>query len=855
MIAQWKDRGIKLKRIFIESQLPDKLKPLEKLSQNIFWSWNQDATDLFHAIDSKQLIALGYNPRALLENLSQQRIQELLADKAFMKKLSSVEKVFDAYVKQQPAKGSPQIAYFSMEYGIHISLRLYSGGLGVLAGDYLKEASDLNVNMVAVGLLYRFGYFQQSISPGGDQINNYPVQEFTKLPIQPVRDGNDEWLRISIGLGGRMVFAKVWELKVGRISLYLLDTDLDENSWEDRSLTHQLYGGDNEHRLKQEILLGMGGVMVLNALGIKANIYHCNEGHAAFLNLERLKNLVEGDGFRYHEALEIVRASSLFTTHTPVPAGHDAFNESLLKNYFTNLPGKLGISWHEFMALGKVNADDPHEIFSMSHLAIRLSQEVNGVSKLHGEVSRKMFNVLYPGFNAAELHIGYVTNGVHYPTWIAKEWHELYLKTFGADFLKDQSNKDYWRKIHKVADRDIMTIRQGLKSRLLDYVKAKLQSDLTHRGENPRAIFEVINNINNNALVFGFARRFATYKRAHLLFTNIERLNALLNNPERPVIILFAGKAHPADGGGQDLIRHIINISKRPEFAGKVIFLENYNMEMAKLLVQGVDVWLNTPTRPKEASGTSGMKAALNGVMNFSVLDGWWAEGYRPDAGWALPMERTFEDQHQQNELDAETIYNILEHNIIPTYYDKNEAGISEKWVGYIKQIIAEVAPDFTMKRMIDHYFERFYNKLFAQSKHLVQKSGHVAKELARWKSHISHNWNAIEVVSQSIPDTENHQLQIGDLFQATIQLYLPDMTADEVGLEVVFFKRVSEEELEIRLTKEMTVKNISDHRADYHVEVDPQMSGVYEFGFRMFPKHKLLAHHQDLNLVTWLEL
>ncbi len=855
MIAQWKDRGIKLKRIFIESELPAKLKPLEKLSQNIWWSWNNEAIDLFHAIDSKLLIELKYNPRALLENLSPERMQQLVADKDFMKKLSVAEKAYDAYMKEKPAKNSPQIAYFSMEYGIHISLRLYSGGLGVLAGDYLKEASDLNVDMVAVGLLYRFGYFEQGISLGGDQINNYPLQEFTKLPMQPVRDASGEWLRIRIGLGGRLVFAKVWELKVGRISLYLLDTDLDENSWEDRSLTHQLYGGDNEHRLKQEILLGMGGIKLLNALGIKANIYHCNEGHAAFLNLERLKNLIEEEGYAYDEALEIVRATSLFTTHTPVPAGHDYFHENLLKNYFMNLPAELGISWQEFMALGKVNADDPHELFSMSHLAIRLSQEVNGVSKLHGAVSQEMFNVLYPGFNAAELHIGYVTNSVHYPTWIAKEWHELYLKTFGAAFVKDQSNKDYWRKIHKVSDQEIMSIRQQLKTRLLDYVKAKLQSDLTQRGENPRAVFEVLNSINSKALVFGFARRFATYKRAHLLFSNLERLSALLNNPEQPVILLFAGKAHPADGGGQDLIRQIVSVSKRPEFAGKVIFLENYNMEMAKLLVQGVDVWLNTPTRPKEASGTSGMKAALNGVMNFSVLDGWWAEGYRPDAGWALPLERTFEDQNLQNELDAETIYNTLEHEIIPTYFAQDENGISEKWVHYIKQIIAEVAPDFTMKRMMDHYFERFYNKLYAQGQELTKKSGKVAKELAKWKAHVTRNWEAIDVVKVNIPDTENYQLHIGDLFKAGIQLNLHDLAADEVGLEVVFFKRVSEAQLEIRLTKEMTAKKVKGSIVEYKVEVDPQMAGVYEFGFRMYPKHELLAHQQDLNLVTWLEL
>ncbi len=854
MIGQLKDNKIQLKRIFIESTLPDALQPLKVLANNLWWSWNKEAIALFEYIDKEQYIALRYNPVALLEQLSPKRAEELVNDKDFLQRLQGVVREFEAYIAVSPEAGSPKIAYFSMEYGLHISLRLYSGGLGVLAGDYLKEASDDNSNMVAVGLLYRYGYFEQAISLHGDQINNFPPQKFTKLPIQPVRDEQGEWVKISVGLKGRMVYAKVWELKVGRISLYLLDTDIDENDWHDRSLTHQLYGGDNEHRLRQEILLGIGGIRALRALGHDdADIYHCNEGHAAFLNLERLKNYIQHEGMSYEMALETVRSSSLFTTHTPVPAGHDYFHEDLLREYLYSYAAELGIEWQRFVALGKIDPHNHDELFSMSHLAIRLSQEVNGVSELHGAVSQKMFKVLYPGYHPEELHLGYVTNSVHYPTWIAKEWNDLYLENFGNGFLRDQSNKEYWRKIHNVPSEQIMGIRRKLKARLLDYVRETMQEDLTRRGENPRSIFELINAIKDNALVIGFARRFATYKRAHLLFTNLERLSSIVSNSDRPIIFLFAGKAHPADGGGQGLIKHIIDVSKRPEFRGKVIFLENYNMEMAKLLVQGVDIWLNTPTRPKEASGTSGMKAALNGVMNFSVLDGWWAEGYRPDAGWALPLERTYDNQDLQNELDAESIYNILEFDILPTYYEQDENGISEKWVSYIRQIIAEVAPDFTMKRMLDHYYERFYHKLAQRGRALRADNYAGARQVAKWKHTMEQRWDRIELAQADTFDSDNRALQVGEHFYADLKLYLNGVSAEDVGVEVVFFNRIDEEVLNLKFKEELQLKEVKDGVATYHCELDPKLAGVYEYGFRAFPKSGQLAHRQDLPLVKWL--
>lgn len=853
MIGQLKDSQIKLKRIYIESKLPEELEPLEALAHNIWWSWNKDAIDLFTTIAGDRWESLHHNPIALLDELTLDETQRLKSDPAFLAQLDAVTKKFNDYLAQTPAKGSPSIAYFCMEYGLHISLRLYSGGLGVLAGDYLKEASDLNVDLVAVGLLYRYGYFQQAISLHGDQIHNYPAQKFTQLPMQPVRDELGDWLKVMVELQGRNVYAKVWELKVGRISLYLLDTDINENAWEDRSLTHQLYGGNNEHRLRQEILLGIGGMRALKALGVESDIYHCNEGHAAFLNLERLKYYLQGQKLDYPEALELVRSSALFTTHTPVPAGHDAFSEALLRPYFYDYIADLGISWDTFIALGKVDASNPQENFSMSHLAIHTSQEVNGVSKLHGEVSQKMFNVLYPGYSPEELYIGYVTNSVHYPTWIDKEWHQLYMEYFGKAFLKDQSNKAYWRKIYEVPDEKIMEIRRKLKKRLLKYVKQRLQTDLTRRGEKPGAIFEVINHIEKDALVIGFARRFATYKRAHLLFTNLKRLAEIVNQEGRPVMFIFAGKAHPADQGGQDLIKYIVSVSQKPEFLGKVIFLEDYNMEMAKLLVRGVDIWLNTPTRPKEASGTSGMKAALNGVLNFSVLDGWWAEGYLPEAGWALPLENTYEDTNLQNELDAETIYNMLEEEIIPAYFEHNEAGISPRWVHFVKNIIAEVAPDFTMKRMLDDYFSRFYNKLTERTRLLHQSGFKKVKQLTDWKANLLAHWNDIWVEEMNVLDTDNYAVSLGEHFKADITLHLGAVSAENIGLEVVFFKRKNDEEIELKFAHEFELQEQKGERATYTCEVELEIVGVYEYGFRVFPKHPLLPHRQDFNLVKWL--
>ncbi len=853
MVGNLTQNGAKLKRIFIEPKLPEGLAPLHELAHNLWWSWNHDAIDLFRSIDPALFETLHYNPLALLDELSIEKARELLANPAFTAHMKRVHRDFKDYLEKAPPKSKPQIAYFCMEYGLHTSVRLYSGGLGVLAGDYLKEASDRNTNLITVGLLYRYGYFQQAISLHGEQIHQLEAAKFTQLPIVPVRDDHGEWIKIHVNFAGRTVWAKVWQLSVGRIPLYLLDTDIDDNRWEDRSITHQLYGGDNENRLRQEILLGIGGVRALKAMQLEPDLYHLNEGHAAFLGLERLRNYLKNKQLPYDEALEIVRATQLFTTHTPVPAGHDAFSEALLRDYLFEFTYALDISWEELVAFGRIRPADANELFSMSHLAIRTSQEVNGVSRLHGEVSQKMFNELYPEYNHAESHIGYVTNSVHFPTWVAAEWLELYLKTFGKGFWEDQTNRKFWSKIQQVPDEQIMTIRHTLKKRLLDWVRLHLREDLTRRGENPRSIFETINAIREDALVIGFARRFATYKRATLLFSNEKRLAEIVNSANRPVLFLFAGKAHPADTGGQEFIRFIYNVTQNPDFKGKVIFLENYSMEMAKLMVQGVDIWLNNPTRPKEASGTSGMKAVMNGVMNFSVLDGWWCEGYKPGAGWALPEQDTYADPALQNELDAETIYNILENDIIPTFFEQDAAGVSARWVSHIKNTIADIAPDFVMKRMLDDYQNRYYNRLWDRSQQLKKDQFEALRELVDWKSRVRRAWDAIELTDLQAPDTFNRSLPLGENFEASVTLNLQDLSSSDIGVEVVFFRRISETELELIRSYELELERQKGAVATYSCDITPQMAGVFEYGFRVFPKHPLLAHRQDFGLVRWL--
>lgn len=842
---QWKELTVK-------SRLPEQLKCLDELAHNLWWAWDYEARDLFKSLDEALYEEVQHNPVVLLERLSYERKEAIVKDKSLMKKVKDVYAKFRAYMDVKPNKERASVAYFCMEFGITQVLKIYSGGLGILAGDYLKEASDSNVDMCGVGFLYRYGYFTQSLSMDGQQIAKYEAQNFNSLPIERVLDENGNPLVIDVPYTNYMVHAYVWRANVGRISLYLLDTDNDLNSEFDKPITHSLYGGDWENRLKQEILLGIGGILTLKRLGIKKDIYHCNEGHAALCNLQRLSDYVES-GLTFNQAMELVRASSLYTVHTPVPAGHDYFDEALFGKYMGSYPARLGISWDELIGMGRQNPDDHNERFCMSTFACNTCQDVNGVSKLHGWVSQKMFSPLWKGYFPEENHVGYVTNGVHFPTWAATEWRKIYDKYFDKNFMNDQSNEEIWHAINNVPDEEVWSTRMALKQKLVDYIREKFTENWLRNQGDPARVVSLLQRINPNALMIGFCRRFATYKRAHLLFTDIDRLAKIVNDPEHPVLFFFSGKAHPADGAGQGLIKKIYEISQRPEFLGKIIFLEDYDMQLARRLVSGVDIWMNTPTRPLEASGTSGEKAEMNGVVNLSVLDGWWVEGYREGAGWALPEKRTYENQAYQDQLDAATIYGLLENDIIPMYYNRNKKGYSADWVKVIKNSISTIAPHYTMKRQLDDYFDRFYNREALRFKKLQENDYRLAKDIALWKETVAERWDEIHVVSKdtSLLDTGG---ETGKKY--TMQYVIDEQGLDDaVGLELVSLKsNTSTDDHEVYSVRPFKVKGHEGNLYTFEAVIEPDVAGAFRSCVRMYPKNVNLPHRQDFCYVKWLD-
>ena len=840
---QWKE-------VTVKSTLPAELKCLDELAHNMWWAWNYEARDMWKSLDNALYDEVGHNPVMLLDRLSYERKEAIVKDKAIMERVKAVYKKFREYMDVAPDAKRPSVAYFCMEYGINQVVKIYSGGLGMLAGDYMKEASDSNVNMCGVGFLYRYGYFKQTLSMDGQQIAQYDAQNFNSLPVERVLDENGQPMVVDVPYMNYQVHAYVWVMNVGRIKLYLLDTDNEMNSEFDRPITHALYGGDNENRLKQEILLGIGGILTLKKLGIKKDIYHCNEGHAALCNLQRLIDYIH-EGMSFNEALELVRASSLYTVHTPVPAGHDYFDESLFGKYMGGYPQMLGISWDEFIGMGRTNPDDHSERFCMSTFACNTCQEVNGVSKLHGWVSQRMFAPIWKGYYPEESHVGYVTNGVHFPTWTATEWRKVYAKYFDKNYIYDQSNESLWHSIYNVPDAEIWETRMALKKKLVEYIREKFAATWLKNQGDPSRVVTLLESITPNALYIGFCRRFATYKRAHLLFTDLERLSKIVNNPERPVKFIFSGKAHPADGAGQGLIKRIFEISQRPEFLGKIIFLEDYDMELARRLVSGVDIWMNTPTRPLEASGTSGEKAEMNGVVNLSVLDGWWVEGYRQGAGWALKQERTYQNQGYQDQLDAATIYSLLENEILPLFYNRNDQGYSEGWIKTIKNSIATIAPHYTMKRQLDDYYDKFYTKQAANFKKLSADNNRLAKELAAWKETVAQRWDSIRVVSKD--DSMLYSAETGKKY--TLRYVIDEQGLnDAIGLELVSIKTGKDGEEHIFSKREFEVVAHEGNNYTFEATFEPDVAGSFKSCVRMYPKNENLVYREDFCYVKWLD-
>ncbi len=839
------------KTVTVKSRIPEELQKLEELARNMWWAWNHDARSLFRSLDEELFEEVGGNPVMLLERLSFEKMEKLAKDKKVIAKMNDVYAEFRAYMDVKPDSKRPSVAYLCMEYGLNQVLKIYSGGLGILAGDYLKEASDSNVDLCAVGFLYRYGYFTQSLSMDGQQIANYEAQNFGSLPIEQQLDADGKPLVIDVPYMNYMVHAYVWRVNVGRISLYLLDTDNDMNSEFDRPITHALYGGDWENRLKQEILLGIGGVLLLKKLGIKKDVYHCNEGHAALCNVQRLVDYV-AEGLTFTQAMELVRASSLYTVHTPVPAGHDYFDEGLFGKYMGGYPAMLGITWDEFIGMGRQNPEDHSERFCMSTFACNTSQEVNGVSWLHGKVSQDMFASIWKGYFPEESHVGYVTNGVHFPTWAANEWRKLYAKHFDANFIHDQSNEKIWEAIYNVSDEEVWATRMQLKTKLVTYIREQFRESWLKNQGDPSRVVSLMDKINPNALLIGFGRRFATYKRAHLLFTDLDRLAKIVNNPNYPVQFLYTGKAHPADGAGQGLIKKIYEISQRPEFLGKIIFLENYDMQLARRLVSGVDIWMNTPTRPLEASGTSGEKALMNGVVNLSVLDGWWLEGYREGAGWALTEKRTYQNQAHQDQLDAATIYSLLENEIMPLYYARNTKGYSTGWIKVIKNSIAQIAPHYTMKRQLDDYYSKFYCKLAERSAKLTADNNAKAKEIAQWKEAVAERWDAINVVSiDKCEAIANGNIEAGKKYD--INLVVDEQGLDDaIGVELVTIHTDKDGKEHVYSVEPLKMVKREGNLFTFNVTHTINNAGSFKVAYRIYPKNADLPHRQDFCYVKW---
>ncbi|MBQ9218155.1 MAG: alpha-glucan family phosphorylase [Muribaculaceae bacterium] len=839
------------RNLTVQSELPGRLKKLEELSKNLWWVWNSEGKSLFHDLDRDLWRATGENPVMLLQKMKSERFDQIVEDRSLLDRIDTVYEHFSNYMSQPMRDDLPSVAYFSMEYGLCNALKIYSGGLGILAGDYIKEASDRCINMTAIGFLYRYGYFTQTLSMDGQQIANYEPQNFIQLPIEPVLDAQGQQMILEVPYPGHTVYANVWRVNVGRMKLYLLDTDLDLNSEYDRPITHKLYGGDWENRIKQEYLLGIGGVLLLKRLGLKHDVYHCNEGHAALLNLQRLVDYVQDEKLTFNQALEVVRASSLYTVHTPVPAGHDYFDEGLFHKYINEFPAKLGITWDELMNMGRENPGTADK-FSMSVFALNTTQESNGVSWLHGEVSKKMFQGVWKGYAPEESHVSYVTNGVHMPTWAASEWKEFYMQTFGKDYLEHQDELATWAPIYSVPDETIWNLRMQLKNKFINFVKRDFTANWLRKQGDPTRIMSIVDKINPNALLIGFARRFATYKRAYLLFNDLERLERIVNNEQFPVQFIYAGKAHPADGAGQDLIRRIIEVSRMPQFLGKIIFLENYDMIVSKRLLTGVDIWLNTPTRPLEASGTSGEKAEMNGLLNFSVRDGWWYEGYREGAGWALTDKRTYTDQSQQDKLDSATIYSMLENEIIPLYFAKNSKGYSPEWIQYIKKSLAQIAPNYTMSRMIHDYMRKFYVPQAKRAAELKADNYALTRDIVAWKENVDARWENIHVegdiqVSDNLLNTVNN----GKDIEATIRLNTAGL-GRSLGIELVVYQDMDGESKFYGAFPFEVVAEDGDVLT-YHLAQDIKYSGMFRYAFRIFPWDDRLPHRQDFAYLKWI--
>ena len=848
-------------KITVNPQLPKRIGKLSEIANNLWWSWNTEFLRLFKMIDRDLWETCEKNPVKFLKQVSQDRLEAVATNQEFLKEYDRLAKEFDDYVTSKntwfsnkyPENKKDLIAYFSAEYGLDQTIPIYSGGLGILSGDHLKSASDLGIPLVAVGLLYKNGYFHQKINGYGDQETEYNNIDLSNLPINPVKDENGDELKIYVKFEKRKIYLKVWQINVGRIKLYLLDSDIDENKPEDREVTLKLYGGDQEMRIKQEIVLGMGGTNLLTrALGLNPTVYHMNEGHSAFLILELIKNIIKEKKVSFEVAKDIASSKTVFTTHTPVPAGNDIFPIALVEKYFKEFWPRLGLDREEFLKLGMKPCTDLEPGFNMGILALKVAGKKNGVSKLHGAVSRELFGDVWPEIAANESPITYVTNGIHTCSWLAPSLKELYNK-YLIPYWQDNIYKDeVWENINNIPNKELWEIHQKRKQKLLEIVKESTTNRLRRSGYSYEEINDITSKLNPNALTIGFARRFATYKRATLIFRDLERITQILNNAERPVQLIFAGKAHPADKEGQDLIKRIHEISMMPQFKGKIFLLENYNIAMSRYLVSGVDVWLNNPRRPMEASGTSGQKASVNGVINFSVLDGWWAEGYNQENGWTIGTNAEFTSYEEQDDADSQSMYRTLEEKIIPTYYDKDENGISEKWMKIMKNSITSTGGKYSTSRMLVDYTNNLYMPLCNLTKKYYENIDNVA-EFNLWKKNLYINWKDIKITQKN--NLNNITMDAGNNIEVKCEVKLPNISVDNIEAQCYYGKILDNgivENVSI-IPMKLTSKDEENKIYECTKKIELRTGGNYGYTFRVMPKHEMLLDSENLNLVKWI--
>ena len=841
----------------VRPNIPASLSGLTELANNLLYSWERNVRGLFYRLDIDLWEACDHNPRVFLRRVSQKALEDAAADPVFMEEYSRVMSAFYSYLQKTSSPAvkkylNPEkdlIAYFCAEFGLHESFPIYSGGLGILAGDHCKAASDLGVPFVAVGLLYRQGYFTQQIDNCGNQVAKYSSTHFSQLPIEPVLDSNGEKILITVELPGRSVMLRAWKARAGHIDMYLLDSNIGENSEKDRQITFQLYGGDKNTRIQQEIVLGMGGVRLLRQLGLQPTAWHINEGHAAFQILERCHELIEQQGMDFNCALELVASGTVFTTHTPVSAGHDIFGEKQMQNYFLDYSEKLKISFEQFMALGQ--SPQNHNSFNMTALALRGSRFHNGVSRIHGGVASSMESYVWPQIPQSENPITYVTNGVHVPTFLAREWVNLFDMRF-KEWRNRLTDRDYWKCVDEIPDHRFWSLRQELKTQMLEDVYARTLKRYKRNCCNEALIRRITENINkpeSDTLILGFARRFATYKRATLLFSDPQRLERLLNDPERPVILIFAGKAHPMDEPGQEFIRTIHNYAHRPEFIGKIILLEGYNMAMARKLVTGVDVWLNTPEYPLEASGTSGQKAAINGVINLSVLDGWWGEGYNGMNGWAIAPHGLDIDSKQRDREEANDLLDILEDDVIPSFYDRGSKGYSKKWVRISKESMKSCIPRFNSARMVMDYVQYLYAPARDQYKKLSDNDCESARKLAFWKQKIIEQWPHVRM---SRVDDAVLAIQDGEHAPIQVRAYLNGLDAEDVAVECLV-GHLDNDEFISQESYFLQYDGSDNHDHMFSLQLKPEHSGLNYYKLRMYPYNKSLSHRLESGFMIWL--